>query len=613
MERKPFNPKDWIPIPATTTRTSATKHQSKASSMKQVEEVVQKIEEMSLDLTVSHKNWVSIGFAFEDEFKEDGRTLFHRVSRFHPEYSPGKCDAQYDACLNSNKDGITIATFFYLAKDAGIQITTQKANTMNLNGSKNGDQEHTQLLPQVDDQDAKEEMPTFPDSIFSDPPELIQDVVKYASSNEERDILLLGSLACFSACLPNLYGIYDNRKVYPNQYLYVTAQASAGKGKLEHCRKLVEPIHKSLRIEAKKLQKQYEAEMSEFAQQKGKKKSSDKPVKPPEKMLFIPANNSSTGAYQLLHDNDGRGLIFETEGDTLAQAFKTDYGNYSDGFRKAFHHETISYYRRTDREYVEIPYPCLATLLCGTFKQVPALIPSAENGLLSRFIFYCMNLRPGWKNVFETLCDQGLDEYFDSLGVQFYELYKLLLDSPPIQFAFTVDQEERFNNEFSKVQEAYLLLQGLDYMATVRRLGLITFRISMVLSALRIMETGEIKKKIICEDRDFEIAMSMMRILVKHSAKVFSELPMDAKPTKRKNRKERFLDALPKQFNRKGYLEVAKMDGNNINEKTAEGYITAFIKAGLLHRDSQDNYMKFSNEDSKEIKDIKESSEPQHP
>jgi hypothetical protein len=43
--------------------------------------------------------------------------------------------------------------------------------------------------------------------------------------------------------------------------------------------------------------------------------------------------------------------MFETEGDTLAQTFKSEHGNYSDGFRKAFHHEKISYLRRKDREF----------------------------------------------------------------------------------------------------------------------------------------------------------------------------------------------------------------------------------------------------------------------
>lgn len=72
----------------------------------------------------------------------------------------------------------------------------------------------------------------------------------------------------------------------------------------------------------------------------------DKPQEPTLKMLVIPANNSATGLFQILNDNDGKGLIFETEGDTLAQTFKSEHGNYSDGFRKAFHHETITYNRR---------------------------------------------------------------------------------------------------------------------------------------------------------------------------------------------------------------------------------------------------------------------------
>lgn len=46
--------------------------------------------------------------------------------------------------------------------------------------------------------------------------------------------------------------------------------------------------------------------------------------------------------YQALSDNHGWGVIFETEADTLTQALKTDYGDYSDGLRKAYHHEPIT-------------------------------------------------------------------------------------------------------------------------------------------------------------------------------------------------------------------------------------------------------------------------------
>ena len=48
------------------------------------------------------------------------------------------------------------------------------------------------------------------------------------------------------------------------------------------------------------------------------------------------------------------------------------------------------------------------------------------------------------------------------------------------------------------------------------------------------------------------------------------------------------MDALPKNFNRQDYLLKAKE--LNIPEKTAEGYITNFVKAGLIHREAHNNY-----------------------
>jgi hypothetical protein len=283
-------------------------------------------------------------------------------------------------------------------------------------------------------------------------------------------------------------------------------------------------------------------------------------------------------------------LIFETEGDTLAQAFKSDYGNYSDGFRKAFHHETISYYRRTDREYVDIENPCLACLLSGTPKQISALIPNAENGLFSRFMFYYMNVTPTWKNVFESKYTDGLDSYFDELGQQFFNLYDSLLKEEQIQFKLTKDQEELFNQFFKELQNTYLALQTLEYMATVRRLGLIAFRMAMVLTSLRILESGDMTTPLVCQDNDFNSALEICRTLVKHASKVFTDLPEDAPLAKKKNQRELFLEKLPQFFNRQGYLEVAK--SLYIADKTAEGYISKFVKSGLVFRLKQDSYEK---------------------
>ena len=199
-----------------------------------------------------------------------------------------------------------------------------------------------------------------------------------------------------------------------------------------------------------------------------------------------------------------------------------------------------------------------------------------------------MNVRPVWKNVFASQTTNGLDDYFDALGNEFFNLYSSLKAGQDVQFFLTADQQDQFNQCFGQIQEKYMSIQGIDYMATIRRLGLIAYRFCMIFSALRIMETGETSSKMICEERDFQASLAMVKVLVKHSSKVFAELPEDVQKPTRLNRKEKFLNKLPKHFNRQKYLEVAA--ALSIPHKTAEGYITDFCKSGLLHRESQDNY-----------------------
>ena len=604
MEKKTFNPLEWIENPKQVILSTAEESLQSAGSTKQsrracteqsrsacteqsrsVEAIIQQIESQQIDIAPTYNDWRNIGFAFADEFGESGRDFFHRISRFYPNYSAEECDRQFNNCLKANGQGISIKTFFHLAKQARIDISKLHINSSPdlaevPNGRRGNDNQNVDLLP------------NFPESLFPQLPDFLKKVIEVFSSKEEKDIILLGSLVTLSACIPNIYGLYDEKRVFANLYLFISAQASAGKGRLVHCRQLVKPIHKLLREQAKWLKQQYEQELADYNAEKGKVSNLEKPAKPPEKMLFIPANNSTTGVFQLLSDNEGKGLIFETEGDTLAQAFKSDYGNYSDGFRKAFHHETISYYRRTDREYVDIESPGLSTVLSGTPRQIASLIPNAENGLFSRFIFYFMNVRPVWKNVFLSNSKNGMDEYFEQLGFEFLDLYKSLTSHSCIQFCFSQNQETQFNQFFSKVQTKYIAIQGLEYIATVRRLGLIAFRLAMILSVLRIMESGEISDLIICEQQDFKTVLAMIEVLVIHASKVYSELPTEAVPIKRQNRKETFLNLLPEKFNRQKYLEAAR--SLKIPDKTAEGYITAFVKDGLIHRDSQDNYINTS-------------------
>ena len=574
--KKNFNPQEWLQEPKVPnkTKTGNLAPTPVVLNDTDIETYITAIEQSGTDITAGYATWRDVGFALAEEYGETGRDYYQRVSKNYSGYDSEECDLQFNNCLQSKGHGITIATFYHYAHQSGIKMKKEK-----------------EIVPQPSASGvSKEEMPTFSDSLYDTLPEFLKKVVEPSSSNEERDIMLLGTLTAFSACFPNLYGIYDQSKVYSNLFLFVTAPASAGKGKLNQVKQLVTPIHKLHREQAMTLKEKFDSETAAYNMKKGKNNDLEKPIKPPERMLFIPANNSVTGVYQLLGDNEGRGLMFETEGDTLAQAFKSDYGNYSDGFRKAFHHETISYYRRTDREYVDIERPCLSTVLSGTPKQIATLVPNAENGLFSRFMFYYMNIKPVWKDVFAKHDSIGLEEHYEHLGKEFLNLYKTLKNNPPIEVILSRRQEEKFNAFFADLQTKYINLQPEEYIATVRRLGLVAFRMAMLFTALRIMEDGDVNQTKECEDVDFDNALAMVKVLVKHSSKVFNDLPIEPKKQKRMNKKERFLETLPDEFTRQVYL--SKADELAIPHKTAEGYITGFVKSVLIHRDSHGKYEK---------------------
>lgn len=97
----------------------------------------------NIDLTQDYNEWVKIGFAFVDKFGENGRQYYHMISGVNSKYNVKKTDEQYKYCLRSHNTLklATIATFYYYAREAGLQITSQrtaKIRKATLNGKAAG-------------------------------------------------------------------------------------------------------------------------------------------------------------------------------------------------------------------------------------------------------------------------------------------------------------------------------------------------------------------------------------------------------------------------------------------------------------------------------------------
>ena len=91
------------------------------SDLERAEIAVEDIESSGVDITGTYYDWMRVGFALST-LGEAGRDLFHRVSRFHPDYSQKGTDEQFDKCLSGQGNGVKLETLFYVARDNGIRL-----------------------------------------------------------------------------------------------------------------------------------------------------------------------------------------------------------------------------------------------------------------------------------------------------------------------------------------------------------------------------------------------------------------------------------------------------------------------------------------------------------
>lgn len=72
--------------------------------------------------------WLRLGFALVHKFGEAGRDYFHLISQYSGKYDAKGTDRQFDNCYRhkSSHKVITISTFYYYAKAAGVKIYSDR-------------------------------------------------------------------------------------------------------------------------------------------------------------------------------------------------------------------------------------------------------------------------------------------------------------------------------------------------------------------------------------------------------------------------------------------------------------------------------------------------------
>ena len=433
------------------------------------------------------------------------------------------------------------------------------------------------IIPE--EEDYLKTTPIIPQSVYENLPPILFESCKVFKGAREKDVFLTGALAILSGCLPNVSGLYSGSIVYPSLFSFILAPAASGKGALKFAKALADKYHNNLLAESQEARKIYEENLAAYKMLKSKGKLEENqgmPQEPKFKVVYIPANTSNAKIIQHLDWNDGKGIICETEADTLGQTFKNDWGTYSDMLRKSFHHEKISVSRKTDAEFVEVNEPQLSVALSGTPKQVFNIIASAEDGLFSRFIFYVFKTDAIWLDPSPKGNPVNLTEYFNKQSNQVFKMVGFFeRDSMTLQL--TEEQWDKFNPIFSSYLVQISTFVSDDAQSVVKRLGIILFRLCMIFTAIRKFDTNDHHKEIYCSDTDFETALTLIKTYLQHSIIMFENLPKQGEqgPFKSGENKKLFYDALPNEFQRKDAIEIAK--NFNISERS----VATFLKSCL--------------------------------
>jgi hypothetical protein len=134
------------------------------------------------------------------------------------------------------------------------------------------------------------------------------------------------------------------------------------------------------------------------------------------------------------------------------------------------------------------------------------------------------------------------------------------------------------------LDEKYNSYHG-DSGSLVVRHGLITYKIAMVLSAVR---TDEPVME--CEDRDFETAMKLTEVYLAHGLNVFEKI--NNRENKLPLNEERWMNKLPKEFTSSEAISIAKKLG--IKERTVYKKLRDYVGIGLLKKVKTGLYRKLS-------------------
>ncbi len=387
-------------------------------------------------------------------------------------------------------------------------------------------------------------------------PQMLQECLSVAKTPSTRDMLLISMLTATSSVMNTVsfrYAHYGKR-YYPNLLTFIMASAASGKGVADLATKLVEPIHQ------------------------------DQP-------LLIPGDSTYPSFYEQLYEQEGKGLLFETEGSVITDIWKSSCTNYNTALRKCAEHETLSKGRiKSGVTYIQEPK--VSVLLTGTCSQFKKLVPCVENGFFSRLNMLIVRENQPFDGSVFMPSNAGLEteHIYSYWAAQLKHWYDRQNENGGIEFCLTAEQAQRIGAVMESEYGTYLQQLGDGFHATIVRNAITHVRVACILSVLRSLtpspspEGEGSPRGLVCTNEDFESAMVISTKLLLHAADAYNQIggkeQMAVPEVKGSYQKSTFLASLPTGFSTGECVKLAQQMG--VSERSCKRWLCEWAQRGML-------------------------------
>ena len=514
-------------------------------------------------------------------------------------------------CARNEFSQLEVAQVIAIAQRrlAGGDVTAYDVESRILSGYNYGSRYQGVTLAHIDSEDPSQfleneqekgeklrsETPVFPENVFQNLPEFMERALSIAGTDRERDIMLLSMLSNLSACLPHVTFNYHKKECRINLFVVINAPAGSGKGIMASASEISTAVHRHYMWANKKKMNDYRREMQEWelARRRAILNKTEFKVDQPEKPKLVYIKMApNTSKAKLISVLDGNGslccVINATEIESLTSANRQDYGQFSELLRLVFENEPVESFFKIDDQKVEVECPQMSICMTGTPGQFLNLIPSAEDGLLSRIMMYTFRSEPVWRSAAPP--EEGeIDsrKFIGEIGKEVLDMHHFLLTSPT-RVVFTKEQWAMHTKVFRKILNNVKIEGVDDALAVVYRHGQMCMRIAAIFTALRKCgpqwNTSEYK----CTDDDLQRAISIIEVMLEHTLLNLASLnernsKPGTSPTLKKFHKATYiLVNMPYKFTFSDFVNFAVKEG--VSKSTAIRYIAGFVKVGIIEK-----------------------------